>query len=47
MSVAAKTGRSWIMLEEKGVPYQHREINPYLEELSFLLKQSTYCQILS
>ncbi|KAH8645809.1 thioredoxin-like protein [Xylariales sp. PMI_506] len=30
------TQRSWIVLEEKGVPYTYRETNPYLKEPSFL-----------
>jgi glutathione S-transferase len=24
--------RSWIALEEKGVPYQYKEVNPYKKE---------------
>jgi glutathione S-transferase len=24
--------RSWITLEEKGVPYQYKEVNPYKKE---------------
>lgn len=24
--------RSWIVLEEKGIPYQYREVNPYKKE---------------
>ncbi|KAJ7273821.1 glutathione-S-transferase [Mycena rebaudengoi] len=28
--------RSWICLEEKGIPYQYKEVNPYLKEKHFL-----------
>ncbi|KAF8963660.1 glutathione-S-transferase [Flammula alnicola] len=28
--------RSWIALEEKGIPYQYKEINPYKKEAHFL-----------
>ncbi|KZV87844.1 glutathione S-transferase [Exidia glandulosa HHB12029] len=28
--------RSWIALEEKGVPYQYKEVNPYKKEPHFL-----------
>jgi len=28
--------RSWITLEEKGIPYQYKEINPYKKERHFL-----------
>lgn len=28
--------RSWIALEEKGVPYQYKEVNPYKKEAHFL-----------
>ncbi|KAF7329132.1 Glutathione transferase-like protein [Mycena kentingensis (nom. inval.)] len=28
--------RSWISLEEKGIPYQYKEVNPYKKEASFL-----------
>ena len=24
--------RSWITLEEKGIPYQYKEVNPYKKE---------------
>jgi glutathione S-transferase len=33
------TQRSWIVLEEKNVPYQYKEVNPYLKEAAFLRKQ--------
>lgn len=28
--------RAWIVLEEKGIPYQYREVNPYKKEKHFL-----------
>ncbi|KAJ7072668.1 glutathione-S-transferase [Mycena amicta] len=28
--------RSWICLEEKGIPYQYKEVNPYKKEKEFL-----------
>ncbi|KAF8132219.1 glutathione-S-transferase [Mycena galopus ATCC 62051] len=28
--------RSWITLEEKGIPYQYKEVNPYKKEKHFL-----------
>ncbi|THH13788.1 hypothetical protein EW146_g6481 [Bondarzewia mesenterica] len=28
--------RTWIALEEKGIPYQYKEVNPYLKEKHFL-----------
>ncbi|KAL6305204.1 glutathione-S-transferase [Sparassis latifolia] len=28
--------RSWIALEEKGIPYQYKEVNPYKKEKRFL-----------
>ncbi|KAJ7647721.1 glutathione-S-transferase [Roridomyces roridus] len=28
--------RSWIALEEKGIPYQYKEVNPYKKEKHFL-----------
>ncbi|KAJ7876132.1 glutathione-S-transferase [Mycena olivaceomarginata] len=28
--------RSWIVLEEKGIPYQYKEVNPYKKEKHFL-----------
>ncbi|EIW54478.1 glutathione S-transferase C-terminal-like protein [Trametes versicolor FP-101664 SS1] len=28
--------RSWISLEEKGIPYQYKEVNPYKKEQHFL-----------
>ncbi|KAA1470412.1 glutathione-S-transferase [Dentipellis sp. KUC8613] len=28
--------RSWIALEEKGIPYQYKEVNPYHKEKEFL-----------
>lgn len=28
--------RTWIALEEKGLPYQYKEVNPYLKEETFL-----------
>ncbi|PPQ64548.1 hypothetical protein CVT24_008450 [Panaeolus cyanescens] len=28
--------RSWIALEEKGIPYQYKEVNPYKKEAHFL-----------
>ncbi|KAJ6589939.1 glutathione-S-transferase [Mycena vulgaris] len=28
--------RSWICLEEKGIPYQYKEVNPYKKEKHFL-----------
>ncbi|KAJ6497564.1 glutathione-S-transferase [Mycena sanguinolenta] len=28
--------RSWICLEEKGIPYQYKEVNPYKKEKDFL-----------
>ncbi|KAJ7072667.1 glutathione-S-transferase [Mycena amicta] len=28
--------RSWICLEEKGIPYQYNEVNPYKKEKAFL-----------
>lgn len=28
--------RVWIVLEEKGIPYQYKEVNPYAKEESFL-----------
>lgn len=30
------TQRTWAALEAKGVPYQYREVNPYLKEKEFL-----------
>ncbi|EHK18187.1 uncharacterized protein TRIVIDRAFT_159155 [Trichoderma virens Gv29-8] len=30
------TQRSWVVLEELGIPYQYKEVNPYLKEASFL-----------
>lgn len=32
------TQRTWVALEEKGIPYQYHEVNPYLKEDSFLGK---------
>ena len=34
------TQRCWIVLEEKGICYQYKEVNPYLKEKSFLSKWS-------
>jgi glutathione S-transferase len=34
------TQRTWVALEEKGVPYQYHEVNPYLKEEAFLSEQS-------
>lgn len=28
--------RTWIALEEMGLPYQYKEVNPYLKEKAFL-----------
>ncbi|EPQ55206.1 glutathione-S-transferase [Gloeophyllum trabeum ATCC 11539] len=28
--------RSWVVLEEKGIPYQYKEVNPYKKEKHFL-----------
>ncbi len=28
--------RTWIALEEKGIPYQYKEVNPYKRESHFL-----------
>ena len=28
--------RTWIALEEKGIPYQYKEVNPYKKEKHFL-----------
>ena len=28
--------RTWITLEEKGIPYQYNEVNPYKKEKHFL-----------
>ena len=28
--------RTWITLEERGVPYQYKEVNPYKKEKHFL-----------
>ncbi len=28
--------RAWITLEEKGIPYQYKEVNPYKKEKHFL-----------
>lgn len=30
--------RAWIVLEERGIPYQYEEINPYKKEPHFLGK---------
>lgn len=30
------TQRSWVVLEELGITYQYKEVNPYLKEASFL-----------
>ncbi|KAL7935532.1 glutathione S-transferase [Trichoderma chlorosporum] len=30
------TQRSWVVLEELGIAYQYKEVNPYLKEASFL-----------
>ena len=30
------TQRTWIALEEKGIPYQYKEVNPYKKEDHFL-----------
>ncbi|PTB66913.1 glutathione S-transferase [Trichoderma citrinoviride] len=34
------TQRVWVVLEELGVPYQYKEVNPYLKEPSFLTEIS-------
>ena len=28
--------RAWITLEERGIPYQYKEVNPYKKEKHFL-----------
>ena len=28
--------RAWIVLEERGIPYQYKEVNPYKKEAHFL-----------
>lgn len=30
------TQRSWVVLEELGITYEYKEVNPYLKEVSFL-----------
>lgn len=30
--------RAWIVLEERGIPYQYKEVNPYKKEPHFLGK---------
>ncbi len=32
--------RTWICLEEKGLPYQYKEVNPYKKEKHFLGEQA-------
>ena len=34
------TQRVWIVLEEKGIQYQYKEVNPYLKEKEFRGKTS-------
>ena len=37
--------RTWIALEEKGVPYQYKEVNPYKKEKHFLGTRDSWAQL--
>lgn len=36
LKASCRNQRTWISLEEKGIPYQYVEVNPYKKEKHFL-----------